>query len=154
MRFNTICAAAIVICSATPSLAAGRFYCAADDEFAKLSIESAFRDTRGKELSHFRGVVALQDKDAPPMFRQLQLMSGMLTQSWVDPQSLQLRLFRESIDDVPYASLELVVDTRATTVGGTPLEGTYSITVVSGRSKVSDDKKKVSHSGRLTCEFK
>lgn len=154
MRFKTICAAAVVICSATPSLAAKRFYCAANDDFVKLTIESAVRDNRGQELAHFRGVVALQGEDAPPMFRQLQLMSGMLTQYWVDSQKLQLRLFRETLDDEPYSSIDLLVDTRSTDSTNARLDGTYSILVSTGLNKLSEEKKKASHSGRLTCEFK
>lgn len=133
---------------ATPSLAAERYYCAADDANIKLSIDSGFVDAPGRKLNHFRGVLAAKSPQVPADFRKLILDSSELTQNWSYGDDLRLAIvaYNGNGDTAASAEMVIVASGKGDTV---PMPGSYTLTFAT-----PDGTKPVKLSGRLTCNAK
>jgi len=139
----------IGICAtATPSLAAGRYYCAADDANLKLSIDTGFSDGPGHKLNHFRGALIGKSAKVPADFRTLMLESSQLTQNWAYDGELRLAITALNGNGDAADSAELIIVASGKDEAA-PMPGSYALTF-----GTPDNAQGTTLTGRLTCNAK
>lgn len=139
----------IGICAtATPGLAAGRYYCATDDANIKLSIDSGFSDNAGHKLNHFRGALIGKSTQIPADFRTMMLESSQLTQSWAHDGELRFAIATLNGNGDAATSAELVIIANGKGESA-PMPGTYVLTFASPGGDAP-----IALAGRLTCNAK
>lgn len=139
----------IGICaSATPSLAASRYFCAADDANIKLSIDTGFSEDPGHKLNHFRGALIGKSAQIPAAFRSLMLDSSQLTQNWAYNGDVRLAMAAFDGDGETANSAELVIVATGKDTAG-PMPGSYALTFATPGGA-----KSLQLTGRLTCSAK
>lgn len=139
----------IGICAtATPGLAAGRYYCAADDANIKLSIDTGFSQEPGHKLNHFRGALVGKSAQVPADFNTMILESGQLTQSWAYDGDLRLAITALDGNGDAASSAELLIMASGKDEA-TPMPGSYVLTF-----GTPDNAEAAKLTGRLTCNAK
>jgi hypothetical protein len=139
----------IGICAtATPSLAADRYYCAVDDANIKLSIDTGFSDEAGHKLNHFRGALIGKSTQIPADFRTLMLESSQLTQNWAYDGDLRLSITALNGNGDAASSAELIIMASGKDEAA-PMPGSYTLTFAA-----PDNAQPIKFAGRLTCNAK
>jgi hypothetical protein len=115
---------------AAPAGADSRYSCTAGDGRIKLALRMEFSEELGGRLAHFSGALSVLDHDAPKGLDRLRLDSDMLTQRWVDRESIRLRLFDDSdVLNPVYISLGAgLTDRQSGRLGGS-----YTIVAYKGK---------------------
>lgn len=134
--------------SAAPSLAANRFYCAADDANIKLSLDVGFSDDPGQKLDHFRGALISKSAEVPAGFKALMLDSGQLTQTWSHDGDLRLAIAALGASGDAAKSFDLVVMAKGGNEAA-PMSGSYELAF-----DMPNRTQPLQLTGRLTCNAK
>lgn len=98
---RTLSCLALLAASAVPSLADSRYSCMASDERVKIAVRLEFSEELGGKLAHVSGALSATDAAMPPSLQKLRITSDMLTQQWVDKNSIRLRLLDYSDSSRP-----------------------------------------------------
>jgi len=139
----------IAMCvAATPSLAADRYYCAADDTNLKLSVDTGFADAPGHKLNHFRGALIGKSAQIPADFRTMMLDSSQLTQNWAHDGDLRLFITALNGNGDAARSAELII-TASGKDETAPMPGSYVLSFAT-----PDDTQGTAIKGHLTCSAK
>lgn len=155
MLAKTAFALLMTLAGAFEAQASGRIYCAVDDAYIKMSLESGFDAAGGNKLIHFRGVLTLKDSKVPGLVETMLLNSGMLRQRWMDGKDLRLLVYSETSGDGPFAALELTIETSATASDPDRFEGRYAVMIETAEKKSSTPRETaMSREGNLLCELK
>lgn len=134
---------------AGPMQAASRFYCAADDENIRLTVDTGFADSPGHKLNHFRGALITKAADVPADFKTLMLDSSQLTQNWSYDGDLRLDVAARGQGEEGDKSFELVLMASGKDEAA-PMVGSYVLTF-----NVSPDvSAPLQYKGRMTCNAK
>jgi len=76
MLTRTAFALLLTLAGVGETQAAGRIYCAVDDAYIKMSLESGFDAAGGNKLIHFRGALTLKDSKVPGLIETMLLKLG------------------------------------------------------------------------------
>lgn len=101
------------LASTATAHATGGFGCTIDDDNLKLEIESAFGHGNGAPLLNFRGQFTLPPAIAPKGLERVTLDRANLPQNWLHQDELRLLIYVETVGDLPFASTEIVIMTKA-----------------------------------------
>jgi len=155
MLTRTAFALLLTLAGVGETQAAGRIYCAVDDAYIKMSLESGFDAAGGNKLIHFRGALTLKDSKVPGLIETMLLNSGMLRQRWMDGKDLRLLVYSETSGAGPFAALELTIETSATASDPNRFEGRYAVVIETAEKKTSTPRSTaMSREGNLVCEIK
>ena len=144
MRLLLLSLAALIGVS-SPALATGGFSCAVDDGNLRFEAEAGFSYSSGSGLLNFRGKLNLAEKLAPKGLESRDLTPANLPHDWLHDGELRLMIHVETEGDLPFASADLVVMTKA---GEDELtyEGDYTLSVYT-----AEQGEKTERTGRISC---
>lgn len=142
-------AAGLWLSGAGAASATGSFDCTIDDARVAFDAQAAFSHGMGATFNNFHATLELKAKDAPPDFRKLELDSGALVHHWLTGRELRLHLYHERAEP-PFASLELIVETRGPGGDDTGFAGRYRLKLfVPGQDGARDLER--TFTGRAAC---
>lgn len=131
------------------AFATGSFDCTIDDARVRFDAQAAFSHGMGAAFNNFRATLELKAKDAPPEFRTVEMDGAALVHHWLKGRDLRLHLYHERAEP-PFASLELVLETRGPGGDDTGFTGRYRLTVfVAGQNGARDIER--TYAGRAAC---
>ena len=113
----------------SPAHAAERFFCAASDAVADMSIDISFDGKEALKLSHFRGVVGMKSDDAPRETRKIEINSSVLTQYWMDGDELKFRVRILTPPKRPTSIVDIALDTERGGGDTDRFTGTYALSL-------------------------
>ncbi|PTM98363.1 hypothetical protein [Mycoplana dimorpha] len=115
MRFPSLVAliGLAFLSSTTAARATGSLGCSIDDGNLRLEVESAVGHGNGAPLLNFRGELALPALIAPKGLEKTTLDRSNLPQNWLHGDELRLLVYVETTGDLPFASAEIVMMTKA-----------------------------------------
>lgn len=138
-----------------PAQATERFFCAASDAVADMSIDIVFDEKQALKLSHFRGVVRMKGDAAPRETRKIEIDSNVLTQYWTDGDELKFRLRVMAPSKRPTSIVDIAFDTERRDGSGDRLTGAYELVLTKiGSDGASAAGKAIRHEAAAFCAIK
>jgi hypothetical protein len=128
-----------------PAFATGGFGCSIEDANVTFDAEAGFSYSIGSGLLNFRGTLALPKGIAPKGLEKVALSPANLPHDWLYDRELRLLVHVETEGDLPFASVDLVVMTKAAE-DDISYEGTYTLSVFTGEGDGRIEK-----SGKVVC---
>ncbi|MFC3073097.1 hypothetical protein [Shinella pollutisoli] len=142
MRILPLCLALV----ASPAYATDGFGCTAKDGNLAFTAEAGFSYSIGGGLLNFRGELALPAGLAPQGLENVALEPSHLAHDWLYDGELRLLVHAETGGDLPFASADLVVMTKATE-DETAYAGDYTLILY----RADGDGEPLRRTGRVTC---
>jgi hypothetical protein len=128
--------------------ATGGFSCEVKDKSVEFEVSAATSRGMGGAILEPAGKLTLKMKSVPEDMRSLDL-SKALVHHWVADRTLKLHYYAEREGDKPFASVELVIDTKDTGDDETT-KGRYVLSLFTTDSATSNSKTE-EIKGRVTC---
>ncbi|MBO3759003.1 hypothetical protein J5J10_14270 [Ciceribacter sp. L1K23] len=118
---------AIVLALWPAVAAADLVYCATDDKWLKLSVETMLSDDKDKEPVRFRGAMLLKQAAMPGDHRAMRFNGSMMRRYWGEGDDVKLRLSSESRFGKPLLTLDIDLGNRQADIGRIRFSGSYSM---------------------------
>lgn len=144
------CMLVVALCgvAAGPAAATGGFSCEVKDKAVEFEVAAGLSRGMGGAILEPSGKMTLKLKTVPEQL-QSQDLSKALVHHWLADRTLKLDYYVETTGDAPFASAELIIDTKQTGDDETT-KGRYVVSVFSVDPKTSESKTQ-EIKGRVTC---
>lgn len=130
----------------SPAWATGGFSCEVNDKSLTLEVSAALSRGMGSVILSPSGRLALKSEKLPADMRNFDLAQAMV-HHWMAHPSLMLHYYVERQSDKPFASVELIIDTKASgddeTTKGSYLVNIYSVDPTTSEGKTQELKGRV-----------
>jgi hypothetical protein len=123
-----------------------RFFCSADDQTVRFTVESGFKAEPGHEFNHFRGALILKNETAALPLARITLTSDNLSNRWSHDGELRLEAFYDGGKAAGGQTVNLLIMAEQRD-GATAFSGTYDLAVDGGD-------KPLAVSGKISCGSK
>lgn len=124
-----IWAVVALLMSASASFAMDRYYCTADDDRLKLSLETGFKELPGWPLSHLRAIIIFKPGLGKTVTGNLMIGSRDIIQYWRDGESMKLRTVSKSGAGADTTDIDVVVDSKRVNEDINHFAGRYTMIV-------------------------
>lgn len=146
---TVVLTALALMMSMMTSFAMDRYYCTADDDQLKLSLETGFKELPGWPLSHLRAIMIFKPGLGKTVSGTLMLGSSNIIQYWRDGQSMMLRTVSKSGTGAETTDVDVIVDSKRVNKDINHFAGRYAVVV---RPLGNDDPSlSVTLDGPLSC---
>ena len=144
------CMVVLSLCSvaAGPAAASGGFSCEVNDKSVAFEVAAGLSHGLGGAILEPSGKMTLKLTSIPDQLKS-QDLSSALVHHWLADRTLKLDYYVETTGDAPFASAELIIDTKQTGDDETT-KGRYVVSVFSVDPKTSESKTQ-EIKGRVTC---
>lgn len=150
MRVAYQAAVLIWLAFAPPAFASAGIACDIDDAKVKLHIEAAFTRGLGGGMVNFGGELKVLVPGTPADLRALKLERAAVSQVWYRGRDIKLQLYHER-DGEPFASVDLLIETKASPKDESSYRGTYELTINYMTAAKDGDSKELKARGKVVC---
>lgn len=139
--------------SCGPAWATGGLSCRIADKALSLEIGSAISHGLGDGLLDIAGTATVRDPFAPQRLRKFKLDAGNLPHHWVYGNEIKLRIYAETADSGPFASVDIALETTGSGDEEAPYAGTYRLVLYRAEPPKGSGENRIERTGKASCSL-